>query len=370
MKNILILGVFLTLTNCTMRPQNKIDHSEFKELHKHKGSENYEVIELINKKNNVGQYILVDKVKQGLIVSGYKKDILNETKVTFLKRISILGNELEKYNHSYRRLNDGTLWRNSFYVNWIINGDTTKHKYLDPFSNQEIDNPYKFTAKEKNFEKWFKKFKELYAEAQYIYIYIDISFYYFKIENKWYLMDDILEESPSDLEEHYPAKEDQDIRMVELQDMSPVHYYAPPKELDTSLIKKIDYESTYYEEKKGLDSFKYSAGWWYLEIYMPLGDTIKIKRYSYFQDPELRLYKIPGAYDGRYDVLFIVQKPNPVHMEQVAGMYVIRPKDPTQPQQRYSLIVYKRDTEGYKVIDKEKSVESEEYKAWVKKQRK
>ncbi|MCF6348870.1 MAG: hypothetical protein L3J20_11315 [Flavobacteriaceae bacterium] len=48
-------------------------------------------------------------------------------------------------------------------------------------------------------------------------------------------------------------------------------------------------------------------------------------------------------------------------------MYAIRPKDLEQPQRRYNLIVYKRDTEGYKIIDKEKSVESEEYKAWVKK---
>lgn len=369
MKKIIGITILtISLISCQMKSQ-KISHTEFKELHKHKGSENYEVVELIDKKINVGQHILVDKVKQNLIVSGYKKDILNETKMTFLKRISILGNELEKYNHSYRRLNDGTLWRNSFYVNWVINGDTKKYKYLDPFTQKEIEDPYEFTAKEKDPEKWFKKFKELYANAQYVY---EDGFYYFKIEDKWYLMDIYqknLKGLPKDIEKHYPAKEDQDVRIVELQDMSPVHYYAPPKELDTSLIKKIDYESTYYEEKKGLDSFKYSAGWWYLEIYMPLGDTIKIKRYSYFQDPELRLYKIPGAYDGRYDVLFIVQKPNPVHMEQVAGMYVIRPKDPEQPQQRYSLIVYKRDKDGYKVIDKEKSVENEEYKVWKAKRR-
>ncbi len=173
-----------------------------------------------------------------------------------------------------------------------------------------------------------------------------------------------LEGLPESLKEHYPAKEDQDVRMAELQNLAPRWYHKGFEERDTSLIKKVDYESTYYEEKGGLDSFKYSAGWWYLEIYMPLGDTLKIKRYSYFEAPELGLYKIPAAHDGRYDVLFIVQEPHPIHMEQVAGMYAIRPKDPGQPQRRYKRTGYKTDKDGYEVIDKKRSEESEEYKAW------
>jgi len=181
-------------------------------------------------------------------------------------------------------------------------------------------------------------------------------------------MDNILEGIPEDLEEQYPAKEDEDIRMVALKDMSPT-YFVPPNERETNLIKEIDYESTFYEEKKGLDSFKYSAGWWYLEVYMPLGDTLRIKRYASFKNPALELYKIPNAYGGRQDVLFIVQTPKNAHIEQVAGMYAIRPRDPEQPQRRYSLIVYKRNRDGYKVIDKEKSIETEEYKAWVKKKK-
>jgi len=133
-----------------------------------------------------------------------------------------------------------------------------------------------------------------------------------------------------DIETDYPAKEDQDVRMVALENLSPIHYYAAPEEeLDTSLIKRIAYKSTFLEKENwGLITNNYSAGWWYLEIYMPNNEVIKIKRYSYFEDPELGLYKIPKEYGGRDDVLFIVQEPNSMHMEQVsAGMYVIRPKN-------------------------------------------
>ena len=60
---------------------------------------------------------------------------------------------------------------------------------------------------------------------------------------------------------------------------------------------------------------------------MPNGETIKIKRYASFRRPDLDFYKIPAIYGGRDDVLFIVQEPNPIHLEQTAGMYVIRPKN-------------------------------------------
>jgi len=370
MKSILILGVFLTLTNCNMISQDKINLNEFQELHKHNGSKNYEVVELFDNKMVINEKILVDKKNGNLFSQASQEDKLNKQEILKTKRITNLGDELDSLNDYYRILNDGTQYYSWYYSNWIINSDTTKHKYIDPFSNKKIDDPYEFTAKEKDPEKWLEKFKELYNKAQYVY---EDSFYYFKIDEKWYLMDPYSKEIKNlskNIKQQYPPKEDQDIRMVELQGLSPVFYFDPPEKLDTQLIKKIDYESTYYKEKKGLDSFQYSAGWWYLEIYMPLGDTLRIKRYSYFEDPELRLYKIPDAYDGRQDVLFIVQKPKNAHIEQVAGMYAIRPKDSKQPQRRYSQIVYKRDKEGYKIIDKEQSVESDEYKVWIKKKQK
>jgi|GEM_PF-5307694 len=199
-----------------------------------------------------------------------------------------------------------------------------------------------------------------------------MSEYYFKIDSKWYFLETYKmgKANNINLKKLYPAKEDQDIRMVELKNLAPVFYYGKPEKLDTQLIKKIDYESTYFKEvDKGLNQYNFSAGWWYLEIYTPLGETIKIKRYSNFEDPELMLYKIPDAYGGRQNVLFIVQNPEELFMSQVGGMYAIRPRDPEQPQRRYSLIVYKRDKDGYKIIDKEKSIETEEYKDWVKKKR-
>ena len=56
-----------------------------------------------------------------------------------------------------------------FYSNWIISGDTTKHKYIDPFTMDEINDTYEFEAIEKDPEKWLAKFNELYITADYIY---------------------------------------------------------------------------------------------------------------------------------------------------------------------------------------------------------
>ena len=350
-----------------MKPQDKIDHNEFQELHKHKGSENYEVVEIFDNKFEIKDDFLVDKKNKNIVSYGYKEQKLEDKNQHLTKRISNLGEEMGVIENSYPILKDGTIWAGFFYKSWIVDNNIKRHKYIDPFTDKEISE-LDFKVNIKDPEKWMKKFKELYANAQYIYIYI--SSYYFKIDNKWYTLKANLEGLPKDLKTRYPPKEDQDIRMVELKNLAPVFYYGKPEKLDTQLIKKIDYESTYFKEvDKGLNQYNFSAGWWYLEIYTPLGETIKIKRYSNFEDPELMLYKIPDAYGGRQDVLFIVQNPEELFMSQVGGMYAIRPRDPEQPQRRYNLIVYKRDKDGYKIIDKEKSIETEEYKDWVKKKR-
>ncbi|WP_139278129.1 hypothetical protein [Pseudozobellia thermophila] len=261
-------------------------------------------------------------------------------------------------------LKDGTISASDYYSNWVINGDTTEHKYLDPFSNKEIEDPYDFKANEQDPEKWLEKFKELYSHAQYVYVYLGM--YYLKVNHKWYWMEANLEGLPDNLKQQYPPKEDQDVRMVELENLAPVWYHKGFKDRDTSLIKMVDYESTYFEKvDQGLNQYGFSAGWWYLEVYMPLGDTLRIKRYSYFEDPELKLYKVPKEYGGREDVLFIVQKPEELFPEQVGGMYAIRPRDPNQPQRRYKKIVYKTDPEGNEIIDPSRSIETEEYKQWT-----
>jgi len=153
-----------------MNPQNKINHDDFQELHKHKGSENYEVIEVIPKQNEAG-YFEVDRVNKNIFVNSFfePKSREGEEIVYNTLKIDVLGKQLNTFE-AHSKLKDATMWENKYYVNWIINGDTTKHKYIDPFSNKEIDNPYKFIAKEKDPDKWFKKFKELYNKSLYIYI--------------------------------------------------------------------------------------------------------------------------------------------------------------------------------------------------------
>ncbi|MEE9350070.1 MAG: hypothetical protein V3U80_08490, partial [Flavobacteriaceae bacterium] len=249
MKNILILGVFLTLINCTMISQDKVKRNEFIELHKHKGSENYEVVELFENKFEMVAPFLIDKEKKDLVIYGFQEEKLRKQNTLKTKRISNLGKITKVLDDTHRKLKDGTMRDSEYYVNWIINGDTTKHKYLDPFTNKEIDDPYgdSFKANQKDHEKQFEKFKELYAKAQYIYVYS--SFYYFKIDKKWYLMRfyKMSKALGLDIEQLYPPKEDQDIRMVALQDLSP-KYFIAPNERDTQLIREMEYESTEYEE--------------------------------------------------------------------------------------------------------------------------
>ena len=115
------------------------------------------------------------------------------------------------------------------------------------------------------------------------------------------------------------------------------------------------------EALEGLNQYNYSTGWWYLEIYMPF-DTIRIKRYSNYKRPELKLYKIPAASGGRNDVLFIVQKPEKLYPEQVGGMYAIRPRDAEQPERRYKRISYGDTSKGQPHILS--AEETEEYKNW------
>ena len=359
-KIISITLLIFSLEGCHMKT-DEIDYKQFLELHKHEGSENYEVSELFNMNYEIRSNLIMDLEKNDIIVYGYQKLKL-EKSIYYTRHFSNLGDEISEIDNSYKTLKDGTIWGSSFYINWNINGDTTRHKYLDPFTNKKIDDALEFETKEKDAEKWLEKFKNLYDNASYIY---ESSWnYYFKVEEKWYFLKYNLEVINDNFVKNNPPKEDQDVRMVELEDLAPKFYRRPE---ETDLIKVVGYESTYEEEvDKGIFSYGFSAGWWYLEVYMPLGDTIRIKRYSNFKAPDIQLYKVPAEYGGREDVLFIVQKPEELFPEQVGGMYAIRPRDPKQPQRRYKKIVYKTDKDGAEVIDMTKSVETEEYKLWVK----
>jgi len=186
-----------------------------------------------------------------------------------------------------------------------------------------------------------------------------MSEYYFKIDSRWYFLETYKmgKANNIDLKKHYPAKEDQDVRMVALKDLSP-NYSVPPEERDISLIKEVAYKQTVFKKENwGLIKSNYSAGWWYLEIYMPKGDVIKIKRYASFRRPDIELYKIPKEYGGREDVLFIVQEPNSMHMEQQAGMYVIRPRNYKEtPQYKEQQAIEKQKQEKLKAAAARKSL--------------
>ncbi len=335
-----------------MKDGAKLDKTKFQELYLHSGSENYEVVELLSK-NYQTEYLYLDSEVEQLIIKGYDEPINKKDYMSFALKLDILGSQLDSSNTN-RILNNGVDWYREDYSNWPINGNINRHHYLEPLKESEKKDP----------EKWFEKFKELYSKASYVYIFM--SRYYFMVADEWFMMINSAKIVDSKFKEQYPPKENQEVRMLELQDLSP-KFHLPPEERETRLMKEMEYESAYFEEvNEGLNQYNYSAGWWYLEIYMPF-DTIRIKRYSNYKRPELQLYKIPAAYGGRNDVLFIIQKPEKLFPEQVGGMYVIRPRDAQQPERRYKRISYGDTSKGQPHILR--ADETEEYIEWKAKQK-
>jgi len=364
MKNRAFILLIITLSSCTM-----IKYRDFEELYKNKGTENYEVIEIIPKQNQAS-YFQLDTVTKKIFVNSFfePRSKRSEDMEYDRLRIDILGNIKDKGATDYI-LKDGTMWDSNYYLNWVISGDTSKHNYIDPFSNKEIDNVYEFEAKEKDPEKWLGKFKELYTKAQYVY---EDSFYYFKIDDKWYLMDIYqknLKGLPEYIGKHYLAKEDLNVRMVTLPDITP-DFYGKTNLEDEIFMRSVGYKEEDHESGRGLNPIDGTAGYHYIELYMPFGDVIKIKRFGTMGE-NIETYKIPPQYGGRNDVVFIEQEAN-LEMypgREYGGMYAIRPRDPEQPQRRYKSIVYNKNKNGERVIDLEQSEETEAYKAWVKKKK-
>ncbi|MCV6628224.1 MAG: hypothetical protein OIF50_00025, partial [Flavobacteriaceae bacterium] len=72
-----------------------------------------------------------------------------------------------------------------------------------------------------------------------------------------------------------------------------------------------------------------SAGYYFFNLHMPGGDTIKIKRFG-SMGWNMKLYQIPPQYGGRNDVVFLVQTPelDLFPNKEWGGMYVVRPRDP------------------------------------------
>ncbi|MBI9058548.1 MAG: hypothetical protein JEZ01_12360 [Labilibaculum sp.] len=308
-----LLTVIILLSHCTMKPKEKIKKEDYQEIYNFSGNGQYEIVELVSNQN-LAKYIQFDTIQKLLVLKSYFKceDKTQNTYETI--KIDLVGKK-KIFADVDRILKDGTLWNWKFYRNWIINNDTTRFKYLDPLTEEEKRNP----------EKWLSKFDELYKTSSYVYRYI--STYYFKMSDKWYIVKDTIKSDarPDSFREIYPMKEE-NARMIELKDQCPSFGIAPEKR-DSSLMKEMKYESTFFEKSSRGKAFNFSAGWWYLDFYMQGGDTLKIKRYASYRNPALKVYKIPKEHGGRNDVLFIVQEPSEMFKEQIGGMYVIRPKN-------------------------------------------
>ena len=212
------------------------------------------------------------------------------------RKISSLGSVLDK-GPDYKMLPDGTIKYYRNYYNWAIDGDKTKHTFRNILQDEESKNP----------QKWLEKFEKLYSIASYVYI--DISDYLFKINGVWYLVESFQKgkELGIDLKIPYPPKENQDVRLMELRDLR-----SGKMDKDTTLVNIIGYQETDSEDGGWFNPISYSAGNYFIELYMPLGDTIKIKRHG-SMGINMQFYKMPVTQGGRNDVVFIVQEPNEMY---------------------------------------------------------
>lgn len=310
---IILLGILTYY--CTMKEKN------YQEIHKHEGTKNYEVATLIPKQNEAS-FMRFDTVQNNIVVGSYLKSADKENIKFESLKIDYLGNIGDTYEY-HTPLKDGTMKGFDYYSSWIINGDKTKHFYIDPFTDKPIKDLYDYEWREKDYEKWYEMFQILYDRASYVHI--DISFYFFKINDKWYSLREPFEETPKDFNKQYPAKENQDVRMGKLRDLCP-DFSVNEYNRDTSFMNVVDYEETDSEDGGWFNPISYSAGYFFIELYMPMGDTIKIKRHG-SMGANLEVYKIPVTHGGRNDVVFLVQKPGKLNPEkEFGGMYVVRPR--------------------------------------------
>ena len=86
MKNAILLVVFLIVTSCTMKSQH---HKEYQELHKHSGTENYEVIEIYDTKFKIEKDVLFDTNNKNVIVQGFKEQKLENKNLYNIKEVGV-----------------------------------------------------------------------------------------------------------------------------------------------------------------------------------------------------------------------------------------------------------------------------------------
>ncbi len=317
-RNISLSIVLLVLfSSCSYIKKQKAakkmqEYTEYKDLHEHQGTENYEVISLLDKDTQIyNKELFIDK-KQKLI------SIIGDDRL----KIDFFGNVLGK-GLIYKTLKDGTMSGYKTYSNWFINGDTTKYKYIDPFTNKAIENPYKHKNVETDFKKWLEKFKNYYSRASYVKR--EGSSYYLKINKIWYFMELKFPNRPKDFVAHYPTKiSPEEIRMVQLtESMEPL--------IQQGVIKVVAYIEQDSERGVGLNPINFSSGYYMLELHLPQGDTLKFRRYGARGfNADLRIYQIPKELGGSNEVFFIEQIPRQTYPNKsFAGFYAIRPKNYT-----------------------------------------
>ncbi|WP_289064280.1 hypothetical protein [uncultured Zobellia sp.] len=288
-------------------------------LSEHGGTKNYDVQVILGNNYEIPQ-VLFNKETKELAVYGRTDPIDKKNKKSQRLKISLVGDKLQNGPTNARFLSDGTTIGFDYYSNWLFDGNLEKHDFINPITEKD----------KKDLDKWLTKFEELYHMATDVYVTPSIYDFYMKIDGRWHEINRNVKGVPIDLHEQFPAKYDK-VRMVELRDLCPDFFKSRDKR-DTSFVDIVGYEETDSEKGSGINPISYSAGNYYLNLYMPLGDTIKIKRHG-SMGVNMQFYKIPVTQGGRNDVVFIVQEPNEMYPDrELGGMYVVRPRNLDQKQ--------------------------------------
>lgn len=313
---------FILLTSCNYFKNKKAEkkmeeYTEYKDLHEHQGTENYEIIALYDKNSTISKK-LIDKTQNVLYISGWNEKIDEG----YLTKVNFFGGDIKK-NEVEGIIQDGTLFDKKYSSNWFLDGDITKHKYIDPFTNKEIEDVYELKNIETNYKKWLEQFEKCYTKATYVYL--DGYDYYFKIKNKWYLVKTfkVAKENVLDIRKKYPAKiNPEEIRMAAL-----------PEVFDNLLENKILQLPEYIEmdskKSSGLSPISFSSGYYMFELHLPQGDVLKFRRYGAMGfNADMNIYQIPEELGGSNEVFFIEQLPRQTYPNKsFAGFYAIRPKN-------------------------------------------
>lgn len=308
----------LLLTSCNYLKKKKAiqkmekEYIEYQDLHQHKGSENYEVLKILE--YNTIVYEMFFEKKQYLVSLIGKNEKLQNFKYKRLK-LDIFGNILDE-GLLYETLTDGTMWHMDNYNNWLINGNDEEQNYIDPLTYNE----------KRDLKSWLIKFDELYNKASYVY---ESSWsYYMKVENNWYkfLYDKKLftpETFDSKVYEKYPSKiAPEEVRMVKIPEVF-------DNLLENKTLQLAEYVEMDKQKSSGLNPISFSSGYYMFELHLPQGDILKFRRYGAMGfNADMNIYQIPKEIGGSDEVFFIEQLPRQTYPDKsFAGFYAIRPKN-------------------------------------------